>query len=106
MSRSALFALALAAALAFPRIAVADDHAAHLPLGDPARKDRTVAQGDRGEGCGSLLPVLPSPAPESYRTVKRRTVCERTRPPSSNLARAKTRPERTAPPAARRPSHR
>lgn len=42
MSRSAFFALALTATLAFPRSTAADDHAAHLPIGDPARKDRTV----------------------------------------------------------------
>ncbi|MFN8587108.1 MAG: ChaN family lipoprotein [Candidatus Eisenbacteria bacterium] len=42
MSRTRLFALALVAALALPYAASADDHAAHLPLGDPARKDRTV----------------------------------------------------------------
>ncbi|MBI5169120.1 MAG: ChaN family lipoprotein [Candidatus Eisenbacteria bacterium] len=42
MSRSAFFALALTATLAFPLAAFADDHAAHLAIGDPARKDRTV----------------------------------------------------------------
>ncbi|MCC6652077.1 MAG: ChaN family lipoprotein [Candidatus Eisenbacteria bacterium] len=42
MFRSACVALALSASLAFPFAAFADDHAAHLPIGDPARKDRTV----------------------------------------------------------------
>lgn len=42
MSRSAFFALALTATLAFPFAALADDHAAHLAIGDPARKDRAV----------------------------------------------------------------
>ncbi len=42
MSRSAFFALALTATLACPLAAFADDHAAHLAIGDPARRDRTV----------------------------------------------------------------
>ena len=42
MSRTAVFAFALAATFALPVAALADDHAAHLPIGDPARKDRTV----------------------------------------------------------------
>ena len=42
MSRSAFFALALTATLAFPLAALADDHAAHLAIGDPARKDHAV----------------------------------------------------------------
>lgn len=60
MSRFAPLALAVLAALALPFVAHADDSAAHLNVGDPARRDRDVAivlDGITDAARGDTIPV-------------------------------------------------